>query len=712
MTSYSHYILFLKTFFVNYKIFNSNYDKVKNKAQIYPYLEKINNIRAKKKNFFEFEIKDIINKEFPKELRWLFMYNTKRFLKLVKITIFQLISELSSNQFFFKNKNFFEKLYNQKTKSSKNLFDFFQFQIVLKPGKTHFYDKFETIGGNLVGKYIFLRAKITEISPFKIAILRAVYSCSSCGFEFVRDIRKENFKPFFRCPSKICRYSKISTNLFLNTSLTIFENIQEIKVCDSFLDGFSENFDQNLKIKICGNHMNKMEKGEMIRVAGVLIPISLKNEKYQNFIQNLILEASFVEKIKIFPYYKATKKEHEKNILKLFFKKNIFLKLSESFAPEVFGNTEIKKTLLLFASGQFSNKIKNTSFFKDNFNILILGESGSAKTKLLKFFSNLKINSTYTNRMDDITNFLFSANLFDESNVKIKKNQISENQISKIFCLDNLNYLSIENCLLLRKILAKYFYPGESIGKKSNNYIFSLVSAATLEREIFEKSFPIYDQHFFFHLFPEFDLTFLIPGVSNFNSDKNMANHVILNYKKNNSNLKDRKFIKASILRSYILEAQKVFPSIDDGIFDFILYYYVSCRIDNKEILENNINIKSISLLFHMSLSLTRLKFQKSVSRMEVKESIRLFEFSKKSCRKIQSFQGSNQNQDLDEKIYKNIRDFSLYSKNCELNLSILENFLVKKGFRREDFINCLGHYEDLNVWKISITKSKLIFLF
>ena len=53
----------------------------------------------------------------------------------------------------------------------------------------------------------------------------------------------------------------MTSNLFLNTSLTIFEKIQEIKVCDSFLDSF----DQNLKIKIPGNHVRKMKSGEIIK---------------------------------------------------------------------------------------------------------------------------------------------------------------------------------------------------------------------------------------------------------------------------------------------------------------------------------------------------------------------------------------------------------------------------------------------------------------
>jgi DNA replication licensing factor MCM7 len=703
MNTYTIYVETLKAFFISFRILHRKQNKMQEKNEIYPYLEKINDIRIKKKNFFEFEINDIIKIEFPKELNWLFQFNTKRFLSLVKIAIIQLISELSSNDYFFTNKNVFEKIYNKKGTSSNKFLDLVQFHVILNPGKKYPFDKFRIIGGNTVGKFIFLRVKITETNPPKVAIVKAVYSCSSCNMEFVRDIKKEKFKPFLRCPSKMCRNIKMTSNLFLNTSLTIFEKIQEIKVCDSFLDSF----DQNLKIKIPGNHVRKMKSGEIIKVGGVLIPFSLKNEKYQNFIQNLIMEASFVEKIKVLKYYRTEKMKYEKDILKLFFKKNIFLKLSESFAPEVFGNLEIKKTLLLFAVEKFSYGLKNSSYFRNNFNILILGESGGAKTKLLKFFSNLKINSIYANRLDDINDFLFRENTCNEADM----NTEHKDHNSKTFCLDNLNHLSSENCLLLLKILKKSIESDDFTDKIRKNNMFSLISAATLEKEVFEKSLSTNKSPFFFHLFPKFDLIFIIPDKLDVDSNKNMAKLVISNFKRNYIETRKKKFIKNTILKSYISEAQLVFPKIDNEIFDFILYYYVSCRSNNKEKLENNINIRAISLLIHLSFSLTRLKFQKSVSRIEIKEAIRLYEFSKISSRKLPDSSNLDENLRLKEKIYKNIRDISLYSKNYELNLSFLENFLLKKGFKREDFINCLGYYEDLNIWKISITQSKLMFL-
>lgn len=703
MNTYTHYVERIKAFFINFKVLLGKGTKIQEEKKIFPYLEKINNIRIKKKNIFEFEINDIFNKEFPKELKWLFQFNTKRFISLVKIAIIQMISELSSNDYFFANKNLFEKLYNQKGASLNKSLDLVQFNLILKPGKKYPFDKFGTIGGNAVGKFILLRARITETNIPKIAIVKAVYSCSFCYTEFVRDIKKEKFKPFLRCPSKICRNIRMTSNLFLNTSLTIFEKIQEIKVCDSFLDSF----DQNLKIKISGNHVRKMNFGEIIKVGGVLIPFSLKNEKYQNFIQNLIMEASFVEKIKVLKYYKPKKMKFEKDILKLFFKKNIFLKLSESFAPEVFGNLEIKKTLLLFAVENFSNRLKNSSYIKNNFNILILGESRTAKTKLLKFFSNLKINSIYASRLDDVNNFLPRKNTSHDADISTEHGD----HFSKTFCLDNLNHLSSENCLLLLKILKKSIDSYNSTHKTTKNNMFSLISAATLEKDIFEKSLSTNNSPSFFHLFPKFDLVFIIPDKLSIDSNKNMAKLLISNFRKNYMEMKKKKFVKNTILKSYILESQLIFPKIDNEIFDFILYYYISCRSNNKEKLENNMSIRAISLLIHLSFSLTRLKFQKSVSRIEIKEAIRLYEFSETSSRKIPGISTLVENSQLKEKIYKNIRDISLYSKNYELNLSFLENFLLKKGFRREDFINCLGYYEDLNIWKISITQSKLIFL-
>jgi len=57
------------------------------------------------------------------------------------------------------------------------------------------------------------------------------------------------------------------------------------------------------------------------------------------------------------------------------------------------------------------------------------------------------------------------------------------------------------------------------------------------------------------------------------------------------------------------------------------------------------------------------------------------------------------------------VRDLSLECKHSELELPKLEKLILKKGFSREEFVNCLGHYEGLNIWKLSIFTGKLIFL-
>ena len=116
-----------------------------------------------------------------------------------------------------------------------------------------------------------------------------------------------------------------------------------------------------------------------------------------------------------------------------------------------------------------------------------------------------------------------------------------------------------------------------------------------------------------------------------------------------------------------------------------------------------------------MAFSLAKLKFQSSIIQSDIHEAIRLINSSEKSFARITKLNQKNISDKLKiknkKKIYRIIKNISILYKSVELDLSSLEKFVLKKGFSREDFVECLGYFEELKIWSISIDGGKLFFL-
>mmetsp|Transcript_6265 Transcript_6265/g.16009 ORF Transcript_6265/g.16009 Transcript_6265/m.16009 type:complete len:715 (-) Transcript_6265:352-2496(-) len=713
MAAYEVYLKILKNFLINFNI--SEKLEIKNQSiqkniKKFKYLEKIQSLVNQNNNLFEFDLEDLSDKAFPKEINWLFLSNTTRFFKILEKAINELINEISPTVSFLSEYNFFNKKSKIFSKTNNYLP---QFQIIIKPVPDYPLTPFKSLGADLVGKFIFLKGIVVDVSKIKIIIQKAAYLCSLCKFEFIQEIKEENFKPFFRCPSKKCFKERSGNNLFLNTNSTVFQKFQEITVRENFIN---DNFfltDRLLKIKLFGELTGNFEIGESVAVTGTLLPGHLKGTKFKNFIDSLSMEACYVKKNSCFSSYPIKNLKTEKKILELFRGKNIYSVISESFAPFVFGNLDIKKVLILSILNHSLKDTKACLRNHEGINTLILGEVGTTKTKLLKFVSYVTPIANYKNGINISQKNIFSPTFSNENSEKIlDKEYWGSIYNSKITCLDDLHKIKEKDIFFLRKILKKkkltYLENQPKTGKIFSN---SIIAAATIEENFFQETLNQKQTNPFFGLVFDFNLIFLLSSLKEKNQENNLAKHVIFSFRKNQKNSPKYKKIQIPIFRSFFIEAQKISPMLPPTVFDFLIYNYIMWRSQDKENNRNQIEIKTFAIVIRLSISLARLKFQNLVSKNDINEAIRLIEISKKSRNKVPNFLSKIQKEKLENKIYSIIRDLSIKSKKRELELAWLEKLILKKGFTREEFVNCLGFYEELNIWKLSVFYGKLIFI-
>ena len=706
MHSYALYKTLLKNFLINYSSIEFLDSQNRKKFKKFKYLENINNILNGSTNFFIFQLQDINRATFPEELKWVFLSNTHRFLKIIKTSINEIMEEIFpmiSSAVRHERSKKKEKFLGINIPSTISA-NCDRYQIVIKPGVDYCANSFKIINADFIGRCIFLDGIIIEMQDVKICIKKATYTCMSCNSNFIQIIDEENFKPFFRCPSRHCNYSKLSNNVFLNTTLTEFEKSQEIKICQDIFNQCSEQEDRFLRVKIFGDMIKNFRIGDRLKVGGTLIPCHGNREKNKNFIRNLILESFFIEKKLFFPANQKKILEFERNILTLFFQKNVFDLIANSFAPSIYGNLDLKKILVLSTITNSTISTHHSLYARKNINVLILGHPESGKTVLLKFLNQIKPGSVYMNTSNFSEDYRAKNHYADEYPNGSQHNiEITSFPTSTLFCLDDFEKID-DKCI-------SYFKQFFNITVQQKNITDSIVACATLQSIYADDYFVNFSNSSFLRLLPDFHIIYLLTNVEETLDDCNLAKHIISSYIKKKHSCKNAKKFTIPILRSYILETGKIYPMIPSDIFDFLIYNYAIWRSDEKRRFQDRASVKTLSTIVQLSLALARLKFEKTVSKKDVREASRLIEVGKKSMLGITKLPNVTEKEKIRDQVYSKIRNISLECRNLQLNLQSLENFLKKGGYTREIFVDCLGHYEELNVWKINISEGKLIFV-
>jgi len=87
---------------------------------------------------------------------------------------------------------------------------------------------------------------------------------------------------------------------------------------------------------------------------------------------NLRIEKGVLEKVK------GCRQQHD-----------VYSRLSESIAPEIFGHSDVKKALLLLLCAGVSRKLNDGVSIRGDIHMCLMGDPGVAKSQLLKHMVQL-----------------------------------------------------------------------------------------------------------------------------------------------------------------------------------------------------------------------------------------------------------------------------------------------------------------------------------
>lgn len=241
---------------------------------------------------------------------------------------------------------------------------------------------------NYVSKLVQIEGivvRATEIKPYTKV---AVYVCKHCGYRM--DVPQNPFTVLEK-PKKCeaCGSNRIE----LSDSKSLFDDIQYIKLQD-FPDRLrGGDVPQTVYVALIGSDLiERVKPGDKAKITGIVRIDKTRREKTP--VMSVIVEALWAESENKDFYEIEITEEDEKKIKEFAKREDVIEVLRDSIAPKIYGYKMEKLGILLSLFGGVSKTIRGVNF-RGDIHVLLFGEPGTAKTKLLYFAKSIAPRSVF-----------------------------------------------------------------------------------------------------------------------------------------------------------------------------------------------------------------------------------------------------------------------------------------------------------------------------
>lgn len=243
------------------------------------------------------------------------------------------------------------------------------------------------INSDYISLFLSTEGVVNKISDVLPKVYKAIFYCNRCNERTPilqdRRIFKEPYK-CTHCGRSEFRFSQEESQWIDIQKIEIQEPLEMLKGGEQA---------RRIEIWVEDDFTDVVTAGDKVIVNGILrlIPPKIKGSVFQKFI-----EANYIEGIqKEFEDIEITKEE-EKEIKKLSKDPAIYDKIINSIAPSIYGYREVKEAIALqLFGGRPGKKLPDGTSVRPDIHILLIGDPGVAKSKMLQYVDHIAPKSIY-----------------------------------------------------------------------------------------------------------------------------------------------------------------------------------------------------------------------------------------------------------------------------------------------------------------------------
>ncbi|MDE1856464.1 MAG: minichromosome maintenance protein MCM [Candidatus Micrarchaeota archaeon] len=497
----------------------------------------------------------------------------------------------------------------------------------------------QDVGSSYINRLILLDSLIVKRSEINPKVKLGTYKCSYCGNTLKVRVGKDEI-------SDICEQCKRRSMKQVSEE-SKFINLQKIAVQDPLekLRGSSPTW--QLEVWIEDDLVNTVIPGDRIELTGILRIRPRRNARGK-LDPNLF--TMFLECVSILPKQKEfaeldISEEEERAIRELAKDPKIFEKAAMSIAPSIYGHEQIKQAVALQLFGGTSGKLLvDGGVIRSDMHILLIGDPGSAKTRILQAVSKLVPKGIYVSGKS-VTGGGMTAvaerDEFSEGGWTLKAGAMVLGS-GGIVAIDEFDKLGDDDRSALHEALESQTISVAKAGIIATfNARAAVLAAANPKYGRFDpNAYPSEQFDIPVTLLSRFDLIFPIKDILDEELDKNIAKHILLQHGAAGAKLADvEKYeqvelppIDGELLRKYIAYARKnVFPLISQEASQKIQAYYVDLRKTGAKQGAVPITPRQIEGLVRMAEASAKSRLSGVVELLDAERAIALSEFMLKT---------------------------------------------------------------------------------
>mmetsp|Transcript_24027 Transcript_24027/g.55042 ORF Transcript_24027/g.55042 Transcript_24027/m.55042 type:complete len:409 (-) Transcript_24027:327-1553(-) len=394
---------------------------------------------------------------------------------------------------------------------------------------------------------------------------------------------------------------------------------------------------------------------------------------------------------------------------------DLYRKMAQSIAPEIFGHEDVKKALLLLMVGGGTREMPDGMKIRGDINICLMGDPGVAKSQLLKHIASVSPRAVYTTGKGSSGVGLTAAVVRDTSTGElVLEGGALVLADMGICCIDEFDKMEESDRTAIHEVMEQQTV---SIAKAG---ITTTLNART---SVLAAANPAYSRYNPYKtpeeninlpaaLLSRFDLLWLILDRVDKDSDERLANHVTYVHRYSTHPPLEFEALDSAFMRAMISHARQYEPSVPADVSEYIVDEYVAMRKHALEEPDRFVSARTLLAILRLSQALARLRCSNEVNRDDIIEARRLMEVSRSSITAALEDQQSRRAQkDTVSAVYRIIVDYAKVLNVPAVKMADVLGKVLSRGLTREDFQNCIDEYKDLGVWFVSDDKAWIRFV-
>ena len=589
-----------------------------------------------------------------------------------------------------------------------------RFEVYLKAPASTKSVSVRQIKARSIGKLVCVKGVVIRATEVKPMLQVATYTCDRCGAETYQPISSSSFMPIEMCQSQDCQLNKSGGRLCLQTRGSKFVKFQEVKIQEHSDQVPVGNIPRSLTIYAKGENTRLCKPGDHIQVTGVFLPVLKTGFKQVSagLLSDTFLEAHSIVKLNKTEDEEMLADQLSEEEAARICEDDFYSKLTNSIAPEIYGHEDVKKALLLMLVGGVD---KNPSGMKirGNINICLMGDPGVAKSQLLNYIDRLAMRSQYTTGRGSSGVGLTAS---------VMKDPITGEMVLEggslvladqgICCIDEFDKMLEADRTAIHEVMEQQTISIAKAGiMTSLNARVSILAAANPAfgkynpKKSIEQNIQLPAA-----LLSRFDLLWLMQDKPDKDGDLRLAQHITYVHQHNVQPPTNFEPLDMKLMRRYIALCKTKQPIVHQSLTDHIVSVYVEMRKEARVNTDSTYtSARTLLGILRLSTALARLRLSNVVERDDVNEAIRLMEMSKESLKP--KYEQMARPKSVSDQIFALIREMVPATGPRVINYQEAMEKCTRKGFTPDMFHECSKTYEELNVWLVNNSRTKISFI-